>query len=67
MYHIYLCISRFLQPKNRSKKSPLAYTSSGSKTEIKKSSGQIYHVIIVYLKENSKVKDKFFKSILTQK
>ena len=31
----------------------------GSKTEIKKNSGQIFGVIIVYLKENSKIKDKF--------
>ena len=34
---------------------------------IKKSSGQIFHVTIVYLKENSKIKDKFFKKILTEK
>ena len=38
----------------------------GSKTEIKKSSGQISHVTIAYLKENSKIKDKFFKGILTR-
>ena len=38
-----------------------------SKTEIKKSSGQIFRVNIAYLKENSKIKDKFFKKILTQK
>mgnify|MGYP006896126878 CR=1 FL=1 len=37
------------------------------KTEIKKSSGQIFCVNIAYLKENSKIKDKFFKKILTQK
>ena len=36
----------------------------GSKTEIKKSSGQIFHVTIGYLKENSKIKDKFFKKFL---
>ena len=34
----------------------------GSKTEIKKSSEQIFYVIIAYLKENSKIKDKFFKN-----
>ena len=39
----------------------------GSKTEIKKSSGQILCVAIAYLKENSKIKDKFFRKILTQK
>ena len=38
-----------------------------SKTEIKKSSGQIFCVTIVHLKENSKIKDKFFKKILFQK
>ena len=37
----------------------------GSKTEIKKSSGQIFHATIAYLKENSKIKDKFLKKILT--
>ena len=36
-----------------------------SKTEINKSSGQIFHVTIVYLKEKSKIKDNFFKKILT--
>ena len=36
----------------------------GTKTEIKKSSGQIFHVTIGYLKENSKIKDKFFKKFL---
>ena len=35
----------------------------GSKTEIKKSSGQIS----MQPKENFKIKDKFFKKILTQK
>ena len=39
----------------------------GSKTEIRKSSGQISCVTIAYVKENSKIKDKFFKKILTQK
>ena len=39
----------------------------GSKTEIKKSSGQIFHVTIAYLKENSTIREKFFKNILTQK
>ena len=38
----------------------------GSKTEIKKSSGQIFRVTMVYLKENSTIKGKFFKKILTQ-
>ena len=33
----------------------------GSKTEIKKSSRQIFGVTIAYLKENSKIKNKFFK------
>ena len=32
----------------------------GSKTEIKKSVGQIFRVTITYLPENSKIKDKFF-------
>ena len=36
----------------------------GSKTEFKKRSGQIFHVTIVYLKENSKIRNKFFKKIL---
>ena len=36
----------------------------GSKTEIQKSLGQIFCVIIAYLKENSKIKDKFFKKFL---
>ena len=31
----------------------------GSKTEIKKSSGRIFHVTIVYLKENSKIREVF--------
>jgi len=39
----------------------------GSKTGFKKRSGQIFHVTIVYLKENSKIRNKFFKKILTQK
>ena len=38
----------------------------GSKPEIK-NSGQIFRVTIAYLKENSKIKDKFLKKILTQK
>ena len=33
----------------------------GSKTEIKKSPRQIFGVTIAYLKENSKIKNKFFK------
>ena len=33
----------------------------GSKTEIKKSSGKIFHVTIVYLKENSKDKRQVFQ------
>ena len=33
----------------------------GSKTEIKKSSRQIFGVTVAYLKENSKIKSKFFK------
>ena len=39
----------------------------GSKAKIKKSSGQIFHVTTAYLKDNSKIKDKFFKKIITQK
>ena len=39
----------------------------GQKMRLKKSLGQIFHGTIVYLKENSKIKDKFFKKILTQK
>ena len=39
----------------------------GQKTEITKSSGHIFCVTIVYLKENSRIKGKFFKKILTQK
>ena len=38
----------------------------GSKAEIKESSGVIFRVTIAYPKENSKIKDKFFKKILTQ-
>ena len=45
------------------KRPPLIH---GSKTE-KKNSGQIFHATIAYLKENSKIKDKFFKKILPQK
>lgn len=37
------------------------------KTEIKKGFGQIFLVTIAYLKEDSKIRDKFFKIILTQK
>lgn len=36
----------------------------GSKTEIKKSSGQIFYVTIAYLKENFKIKDKFSRKFL---
>ena len=39
----------------------------GSKTEIEKRSGQIFCVTIAYLKENSEIKDKFFKKVLTQR
>ena len=39
----------------------------GSKTEIKKSSGQISIIIKNKLKENSETKDNIFKKILTQK
>ena len=46
-------------PKNR----PLLI--HGSKTEIKKISGQIFRVTIANLKENSKIKDEFCKKILT--
>lgn len=38
-----------------------------TKTEIKKSSGQILCVTIAYLIEISKIKDKLFQKILTQK
>ena len=38
----------------------------GSSTEIKKSSGQMFCLTIAYLEENYKIKDKFFKKILTQ-
>ena len=31
----------------------------GSKTEIKRSSGQIFCVTIAYMKENSRIRDKF--------
>ena len=48
-------------PKNR------LWLINVSKTEIKKSFGQIFRVNIVYLKKNSKIKDKFFRKILTQK
>ena len=67
IYHTYLpvCKSIFYSLKIGPKNGP--WLIHGSKTEIKKSSGPISHVTIAYLKENSKIKDKFFKSILTQK
>ena len=60
-----MCKSTFnslkIGPKNRPR------LIHGSKTEIKKSSGQIFPVNIAYLKKNGKIKDKFLKRILTQK
>ena len=38
----------------------------GSKTEIKVQDKLFFRVTMVYLKENSTIKDKFFKKILTQ-
>ena len=38
----------------------------GSKTEVKKKD-KFFHVTIAHLKENSKIKDKFFEKICTQK
>ena len=58
--------STFYRLKSSSKNCPLLI--HGSKPEIKKkSSGQIFRVTIAYLKENSKIKYKFLKKILTQK
>lgn len=49
-------------PKNR------PWLIRGSKTKIKRSSGQFFLcVTIAYLKENSKIKEKFFMKIHTQK
>ena len=57
--------STFFSLKNSPKKSPRLI--HGSKTDVKKCSGQIFRVTMAYLKENSKVIDKFFEKILTQK
>ena len=39
----------------------------GQKLRSRKVVGKFFRVTIAYLKENSKIKDKFFKKILTQK
>jgi len=57
--------STFFSVKNSPKNRPRLI--HGSKTDVKKCSGQIFRVTMAYLKENSKVKDKFFEKILTQK
>jgi len=58
--------STFYSLKKRSKKSPStnAWVKNWGQ---KKVQDKVFRVTIAYLKENSKIKDKFFEKICTQK
>jgi len=59
--------STFYQPKNRSKKITLDLFMGQKLRSNKFWTNFLCNHSILYLKENSKIKDKFFRKILTQK
>ena len=66
-FRIYPCIRQPYTAKKKNGPKHHPRLIHESKTGIKKISAQIFCVTIVYLNENCKIKEKFFKKILIQK